>query len=299
MFFSCSGRLFAAGVATFALLFSAAEASANIYSGLCLNAMDNCNGHGECHSITKTCSCHDGWGSPTDIVDTPIAPDCSERVCPSNKAWQAIPTATDAAHGYRECSGRGKCQRLSGVCICFQGFEGKDCSRNACGDPTSETCSGHGRCQNLREMSKTEQAQPISAATSYGGQPTTGTWDEDMIHGCICDSSWSVGLAAGETQLPEWFGPSCSKRRCPSGDDPLTAADETDCEGKLQDPIFGTTTADLSGGATGNLCHVDCSNRGTCDYTLGLCRCYDGYTGANCGTQDALYRGFTGAIPKS
>ena len=36
--------------------------------------------------------------------------------------------------------------------------------------------------------------------------------------------------------------------RCPSGEDPITTVNETDCEG-------------INGGEKGNLCHVDCSNR--------------------------------------
>lgn len=55
------------------------------------------------------------------------------------------------------------------------------------------------------------------------------TWDEEMIYGCVCDSSWEVGLGFGQTQEPEWFGPDCSLRHCPSGDDPSTVDDETDC----------------------------------------------------------------------
>jgi hypothetical protein len=38
-------------------------------------------------------------------------------------------------------------------------------------------------------------------------------WDADKIFGCECDSSWSVGIEAGQVQVPEWFGPDCSKRK--------------------------------------------------------------------------------------
>lgn len=41
----------------------------------------------------------------------------------------------------------------------------------------------------------------------------SATWDEDKIYGCLCDSSWPVGLGANETQEPEWFGPDCSLRK--------------------------------------------------------------------------------------
>lgn len=119
-------------------------------------------------------------------------------------------------------------------------------------------------------------------------QPTT-TWDAERIYGCVCDSSWTVGWGSGETQVTEWFGPDCSMsayrttvcttvallclvltdhpwflwpflaspaERCPSGDDPMTTADETDCEDKMDNG------AEYGDGASGNLCHVDCANRG-------------------------------------
>ena len=34
-----------------------------------------------------------------------------------------------------------------------------------------------------------------------------------MSMGCVCDSSWPVGLGAGERQEPEWFGADCSLRK--------------------------------------------------------------------------------------
>ena len=37
-------------------------------------------------------------------------------------------------------------------------------------------------------------------------------------------------------------------------------------------------------GARGNLCHVDCSGRGTCDHEVGKCECFVGFEGENCGT---------------
>ena len=96
-----------------------------------------------------------------------------------------------------------------------------------------------------------------------------------MGHACVCDSSWDVGLAANQTQLAEYFGPACDFRRCPSGDDPTTPEDETDCNGKSQTGGSATGSAD-------NLCHVDCSNHGYCNFGTGTCTCYDGWYGIDC-----------------
>lgn len=43
--------------------------------------------------------------------------------------------------------------------------------------------------------------------------------------------------------------------------------------------IAVTTTND---GRYGNLCHVDCSNRGICDYRTGKCTCFTGSWGVAC-----------------
>jgi hypothetical protein len=67
---------------------------------------------------------------------------------------------------------------------------------------------------------------------------------------------------------------------CPSADDPRTLKVETDCE---------NVTAKHSAyqGSAGNLCHVDCANRGICDYKTGLCQCFNGHYGSDCSIIDA------------
>ena len=71
-----------------------------------------------------------------------------------------------------------------------------------------------------------------------------------MIYGCLCDSSWEVGLGNGQRQQSEWFGPDCSLRRCPGADDPRTRDDESDCKGV-------TALGGKGVGLVGNICHID------------------------------------------
>lgn len=66
-----------------------------------------------------------------------------------------------------------------------------------------------------------------------------------MIYGCVCDSAWEVGLEAGQTQEPEWFGPDCSLRHCPSGDDPVTLDDETDCSNVTSTSVYSGTAVSM------------------------------------------------------
>lgn len=93
-------------------------------------------------------------------------------------------------HFYSECSSRGICDRESGICQCFTGYEGGACNRTVC----ANDCSGHGSCESLREASET--------TTDYR------MWDADKNFGCDCDA--------------EYEGADCSLRRCYKNDDPLT-----------------------------------------------------------------------------
>lgn len=54
---------------------------------------------------------------------------------------------------------------------------------------------------------------PLSENSYYEGEEDSTTWDEDMSYACLCDSAWPVGLDTDDTQVPEWFGADCSKRK--------------------------------------------------------------------------------------
>jgi len=133
------------------------------------------------------CACWANWQGP----------DCSQRTCAFDIAW-----ATDYwndAHYYAECSAKGLCDRETGECVCFEGYTGRACKRSVC----PNDCSGHGKCRLVQEL---------GAATAAGVNPYTG-WDSDKIQACVCDGGF--------------YGPDCSMRYCPMGDDPMTICKTT------------------------------------------------------------------------
>ena len=337
--------------------------------------LNSCNEHGEFDPTTKRCTCYEGWGAPTDVSKFK-SPTCEKRVCPAGTSWGGIPTGTNVGHALAECSDQGLCDRGSGECVCFDGFDGRACDRLAC----PNRCSGHGDCMSIRHLARVEPAEgavyPLTydSSAAYEGAASTTTWDQEKSFGCLCHSAWPVGLGAGQSQLGEWYGDNCRFRRCPSGDDPMTDVDETDCAGKVDNgrsnaPTFsvsvtqsvassdvlttvthadvsvnartllpgdkvtisghtgdsanlamnqeftvssvnsatetvllsptygsmtpgsynsGSITMAVGKSAYGNKCHIECSNRGTCDRNIGVCECFKGFSGNACEHQEVL-----------
>eukprot|EP00605_Chrysophyceae_sp_TOSAG23-4_P001794 GSChrysophyteH1.ASY1.ANO1.1983.1 assembled CDS len=146
-----------------------------------------CSGHGTCGAYDG-CSCFRNW----------MSNDCSERICPFGLAHQ-FPAMKDSrgnalkesAHYYRECSNKGICDRSSGECECFEGYEGSSCQRASC--PSSG--NGHGTCHTIQELA------------AYDHENVYRLWDEDITMGCKCDAGYT--------------GPDCSSRTCKMGYDPL------------------------------------------------------------------------------
>jgi hypothetical protein len=103
--------------------------------------------------------------------------------------------SADEGHFYMECSNRGLCDRKTGECDCFDGYEGAACRRTVC----PNDCSGHGTCESVKELGT---AQFAATPVSYG------LWDQDKSMSCKCDAGYD--------------GADCSERQCPKGDDPLT-----------------------------------------------------------------------------
>jgi len=102
----------------------------------------------------------------------------------------------NSAHRYTECSSKGYCDRITGKCQCYLGYEGSSCQRASCPmDSNSNICSGHGICRSVSQLADIDNGNIYLL------------WDQHMTMGCLCDSGYS--------------GPSCNLRDCKFGFDPI------------------------------------------------------------------------------
>lgn len=95
---------------------------------------------------------------------------------------------------------------------------------------------------------QTELRFAVDGLSSNAGPNGYIAYDREQQYGCKCDAGYR--------------GPDCSQVECPSGPDVLGA----------------------DGGAEG----MDCSGRGLCDYSTGVCKCFRGFFGERCEQQTTL-----------
>ena len=188
---------------------------------------NSCSGHGTCgvdevvslfsSLISKKsrllsllrllqCTCYHGWGS-----NGMAGGDCSERFCPFELAWVDSPQKDGTRHRYAECANKGTCNRETGECKCFDGYEGKACARQSC----PNHCSGHGTCEFMKDLEfgvvfneYYDGSTNALSGVGAGGKKFTDshiTWDLDRARACVCD--------------PGWTGLDCTERMCPYGND--------------------------------------------------------------------------------
>ena len=170
------------------------------------SACDNqCSGHGTC-SIDDVCTCYDNWG----LGLSRDSGDCSERICPYEIAWIDKPNEIGLFHKYAECAGRGLCNRGTGECQCFDGYEGKACARTSC----PNDCSGHGTCEYISDLTYGATWNDYSQNYFHDSSKVFDyhQWDEGKTRGCVCDATY------GDVD--------CSKRMCPYGTDVLNVKDD-------------------------------------------------------------------------
>ncbi|KAG5853501.1 hypothetical protein ANANG_G00074110 [Anguilla anguilla] len=188
----------------------------------------------------------------------------------------------------RNCHGNGEC--VSGVCHCFPGFHGMDCSKVAC----PVLCSGNGQydkgacvCYSGWKGPECDvpSSQCMDPQCSGHGTCSDGT--------CVCSPGFKGETCAevdcldprcsnkgvcvdGECHCkPGWGGAHCELPRpqCP---------DQCHGHGAFI-PDTGLCSCDpnwMGPDCSVEVCSVDCGTHGVC--MGGACRCEEGWTGAGC-----------------
>jgi len=162
---------------------------------------NGCSGHGSCGPDDR-CTCYLRPNNDTAWMGA----DCSQRTCPKETAWiSSTVQDTNDVHPIIECAGAGVCDRKSGECDCFDGYDGVACERTVC----PNDCNGRGICYTAKQLA-------VEAGTKY-----ETTWDSMKHVGCVCDLGFR--------------GPDCSLQECPSGTDVLQGKGNKqgrDCSGR-------------------------------------------------------------------
>lgn len=175
---------------------------------------NSCSGHGTCGE-RGVCQCYDNWG----LGLAHYSGDCSQRICPYEIAWIDNPDKSGGRHKYAECASRGICNRDSGECECFPGYEGKGCGRTVC----PNDCSGHGQCAYIEDMPYKSVAADFVRSNFFFQEAHTFpyySWDKTRTRGCVCD--------------PEYGDVDCSKRLCPYATDIMDQRDNMLTASKYQ-----------------------------------------------------------------
>lgn len=107
--------------------------------------------------------------------------------CPYDHPYNDPTSDTDPSDRIDlECSGQGNCNRESGLCECFPGYEGTACQRTSC----PNMCSGHGVCTAVDKLTLNEQ----NHENIYYEKDTTVKyvhWDDDQSYACVCDKEYT------------------------------------------------------------------------------------------------------------
>ena len=147
---------------------------------------NDCNNHGYCGDYDR-CHCFNDANQRPAWSNA----DCSGRTCPSAPSFIGSVVKKNDVHPIEECSNKGTCDRSSGQCQCFAGFEGQACEMTVC----PNQCNLNGYCLNQQELA------------DEAGRIYSTPWDATKIAGCVCDLGFR--------------GVDCSLVECPSGPDAL------------------------------------------------------------------------------
>jgi hypothetical protein len=276
-----------------------------------------CSNKGLCNRDTGECQCLPGYEGSA----------CQRTVCPNKCSGHGICRTIKeiAASGLnkRFVEQKNKVNVWEGVtvpfeyklwdaekgqaCVCDAGYTGPDCSLRLCpygDDPLTYKnvdCAG-AACRN--------EVQVVTVGGVAGDSRTftlTYTTPQEVsytTYPIIVDGLMTAAEVAAKIEtalealpndvIPDVTVTSIAPTYVVGGTFSVTFPKNS---GNLNQLViaFGSTCSDVdcfvavgSAANDGNKEIVMCSNRGLCDYSTGMCKCFKGYTNYNCDTQSAL-----------
>lgn len=278
---TCNGRLCPTGLA-WADYPTATDAAHNLAE---------CSAMGSCDRSTGKCSCATGFEGIA--CERMSCPSCSNGRCISMREAAAIQDNTNffVATTYSLWDA----DKIFG-CQCDNGYTGFDCSQRTCpkGDDPMTTgqwnevqrlnclCDG---CTGTFALTFRRRTTANISPTMTAAQLETELEKIDTIHGV------TVTLSGSGSTICDADGATASITFTNNpGDMPLLQVQSRLTGGSTTPAVYMTDLANLASTPTfdgvanpidGTREEVDCSNRGLCDTTTGVCRCYPGFSSSN------------------
>lgn len=201
---------------------------------------NHCSGHGVCDKNDQ-CTCfleakvlneEGNEASEREVRKIQwTGADCSLMTCPRGTSWGRVKNFMEHRQG-AECSDAGICDRKTGECQCYTGYDGSACQRTTC----PNNCNGHGICASNKDFAEQYARAMATSINEKRFAPRCANKDSSTN---ICqrnvehlddyyatymvsyENAWDSGLQYGCNCDAGFAGADCSQRECPTNNDPV------------------------------------------------------------------------------
>jgi len=194
---------------------------------------------------------------------------CVGMQCLCGVAWQGNNCDLFMPCGGTNCTNNGICSN-TGMCSCFAGFQGDDCSVQA---PCRAGCSDSGICVRGICQCNTGFTGDVCEHKLQGCE---------LLNNCSTHGTCADGYPSGSCSCtPPYAGDDCSLLHLPC---PNNCTGKGLCNTQEGKCVCGTDWTGVDCSEVVAACENNCSAHGKCQY--GKCFCEWGYKGSDCSTID-------------